>query len=89
MDDPIKIPTIDEDSHHAPPWKVDAPFPDRELGVWGVTTDRGDPRDEYDVFEDPPEWAVRLAALAPSLHAENVALRAEIDRLKQLLETTP
>lgn len=68
MNEPIKIPTIDEDSHHAPPWKVDAPFPNPELGVWGVTTDRGDPRDEYDVFEDPPEWAVRLAVLAPTLY---------------------
>ncbi len=57
-----RIPTVDEDPMHAPPWKVACFF-----GSWEVTTDRGTELIEYDVFEDPPEWAVRLAAEAPEL----------------------
>ena len=52
---------------HAPPWKVVPPSAYSD--VWTVTTDRGDPAEEYDVFEDPPEWAVRLGAAAPALLA--------------------
>ncbi len=57
-----RIPTVAEDPMHAPPWKA-VSF----SGHWEVTTDRGDDRNEYDVFEDPPEWAVRLAAESPEL----------------------
>jgi hypothetical protein len=62
----MKIPTIAEDPYHAPPWKVDAPVFGQ--GVWSVSTDRGgDLSEEYDLLENPPEWAVRLIAIAPEL----------------------
>ncbi len=56
------IPAIAEDPMYAPPWKAVNFY-----GQWEVTTDRGNERDEYDVFECAPEWAVKLAAVAPEL----------------------
>ena len=61
--------SIPPDAKHmyAPPWRVDPPT--LPFATWTVTTDRGDPSDEYDVLEDPPEWLCRLLVVAPKLLA--------------------
>lgn len=47
-----------------PPWKA------IEIdGFWKVTTDRGDPSEEYDVNSSGDEEVVRLQAAAPDLLA--------------------
>lgn len=65
------------DQYHAPPWKVREPRHDND--IWGVTSDRGDPRKEYDMLEDPPEWLVRLIVAAPQLLAQRDALLAALE----------
>jgi hypothetical protein len=56
---------------HDPPWKArhfnaDSPHG----GIWYVSTDRADPSEEYDVFEDLTEGHARLASAAPEMLAE-------------------
>jgi len=60
-----------------PPWKA------TEIhGFWEVTTDRGDPSDEFDVTASGDEEVIRLAAAAPALLA---ACEATLDWLNDAM----
>lgn len=50
--------------HNGPPWKAV-----QINGTWCVTTDRGNPAEEFDVNESGYEWVVKLEAAAPALLA--------------------
>jgi hypothetical protein len=65
--------------NHEPPWKA-VHWPGEHGGLWTVSNDAGDPRDEYDVFESPTEGEARLAAAAPDLLA---ACEAMAERLHE------
>lgn len=71
---------LDPEWHTGPPWKASVSHyqGDRvEYDIWTVTSDRGDPSDEYDVLESLTESQARLIATAP-------ALVAEVERLRKI-----
>lgn len=81
---------LDLDNDALPgPWKAVHFVVPGTAGLWGVTTDRGDPRDEYCVTEAPAKETSTLIAayrtLAPQLARAVLDLAGERGRLRAAL----